>query len=130
MPFNNGPAGIPRKKDLLKVGLFDVLYAGFVRASMMLVPMARSLGSSPYDRYMRRIHNYMKESEEFQKGEEGARVVEFPPMTAWMVFTDMVGHSCTAGQHALVNTFQLPKENCRLQEYTPYEVLRAYAQEN
>jgi len=107
----------------LDEGVFDRLFSGFIRGVSAVVPMARSLDSSPYDRAMRRMHNYMKDSESFQNDEAGSRIVEFGPMTSWMVFTDMVGHSCIAGQHMLSNTYVIPRENCRNQELTPYACL-------
>jgi len=110
--------------DRLKEGFFDRLYSGLVRGVSAVVPMARSIDSSPYNRAMRRCHNFLKESNEFQEGEEGRRIVEFGPMTSWMVLTDMVGHACTSGQHMLSNTYLMPIENCRHQHLTPYACLR------
>lgn len=107
----------------MREGLFDRAYSGLVRGVSALVPRARALDTSPYDRAMRRMHNYMKESADFQQGDAGARTFEFAPMSAWMVFTDMVGHSCTSGQHMLSNTYVIPRENCRRQELTPYACL-------
>jgi hypothetical protein len=107
----------------LDEGVLDRLFSGFIRGVSAVVPMARSLDSSPYDRAMRRMHNYMKDSESFQTEDAGSRIVTFGPMTSWMVFTDMVGHSCISGQHMLSNTYVIPRENCRNQELTPYACL-------
>ncbi len=109
--------------DFLRESLFDRMYSGLVRGVSTLIPIARSIDSSPYDRAMRRFHNFMKESGDFQAGEDGSRIIEFGPMTSWMVFTDMVGHSCISGQHMLSNTYLMPRENCRHQELTPYACL-------
>ncbi len=107
----------------LDEGMLDRLFSGFIRGVSAVVPMARSLDSSPYDRAMRRMHNYMKDSEAFQTEDAGSRIVDFGPMTSWMVFTDMVGHSCISGQHMLSNTYVIPRENCRNPELTPYACL-------
>jgi hypothetical protein len=86
--------------------------------------MARVIDSSPYDRAMRRFHNYMKDSEAFQTSPEGLRQVEFPPLSAWMVLTDMVSHACISGQYAFADTFVVPLENCRFAELSPFHVLQ------
>jgi hypothetical protein len=41
-----------------------------------------------------------------------------------MVFTDMVTHACVSGQHAFIDTFIVPLENCRHRALTPYAVLQ------
>jgi len=74
--------------------------------------MARVVDSSPYDRRMRRFHNWMKDTPSFQA--EPYERFAFPPYSAWMVLTDGVSHACIRGQHALVDTFLIPLRNCRL----------------
>lgn len=88
------------------------------------LPKARMLDSSRYDRRMRRLHNYMKEAPEFRNGKDGLEQFEFPPNVAWMVLTDMVSHACLSGQHALVSTFIVPLQNCRLRQLSPYAILQ------
>ena len=80
--------------------------------------------SSPYDRLMRRFHNYMKDTPSFQEEDENYREVRFPPFSAWMVLTDMVSHASVSGQHALVDTFVLRLSACRLPELAPINILR------
>ncbi len=75
-------------------------------------PMARVLDSSPYDRRMRRFHNWMKDTPSFQAPPH--QRFAFAPFSAWMVLTDGVSHACVSGQHALVDTFLIPLANCRL----------------
>jgi len=82
------------------------------------------MDSSPYDRAMRRFHNYMKDTPSFQSATEGHREFRFKPFTAWMVFTDMVSHACIEGQHALVDTFVVPLRSCRLPELAPINLLK------
>lgn len=82
-----------------------------------------ALDSSPYDRLMRRFHNYMKDTPEFQALEQGHQEFRFAPGSAWMTFTDMVSHACIEGQHAFADTFIVPLENCRLKGMAPYHVL-------
>jgi hypothetical protein len=58
----------------------------------------------PYDRFMLKLHHFMKESQEFQSGCPKDRW-EFPPNSSWIVFTDTTSHSCISGQFALEQTF-------------------------
>ena len=84
--------------------------------------MLRVLDTSDYDRRMRKFHNWMKDTPEFQDGEK--EELRFPPLSAWMVFTDGVSHACIEGQHAFVDTFVVPLANCALRERTPWAVLQ------
>src|SRR3970040_3024290 len=65
----------------------DSLYSGVVRSLSRLYPMARVIDSSPYDRSMRRIHNYMKENEAFRSDVADYREIQFPPLSAWVGLT-------------------------------------------
>ncbi len=112
--------GSPRN---LREGPLDRLWTGSTRAISSLFPTAKHLDSSPYDRAMRRFHNYMKDTPSFQSEPEGHREFRFKPMSAWTVFTDMVSHACIEGQHALVDTFVVRLGSCRLPELAPYHVL-------
>ncbi len=85
---------------------------------------ARLVDSSPYDRLMRRFHNYMKDSPAFRESTEGYREIRFPPFSAWMVLTDMVSHASVSGQHALIDTFVLRLSACRLAKLAPINILR------
>ena len=80
--------------------------------------------SSPYDRRMRRFHNYMKDTPSFQERDETYREIRFPPFSAWMVLTDMVSHASVSGQHALVDTFILRLTACRHPDLAPINILR------
>ena len=101
----------------------DHLFSGFIRALSALYPLARVADSTPYDRSMRRIHNYMKENPGFRDSRAGYREIHFPPLSAWMVFTDGISHSVLTGQHALVTTLLVPLASCRLPDLSPYHVL-------
>jgi hypothetical protein len=104
-------------------GPLDALYSGLVGAVGKLYPLARVIDSSPYDRSMRRIHNFMKENPSFRDNPEGYQEIHFPPLSAWMVFTDGISHSVLTGQHALVTTVLIPLANCRIPDVSPYQVL-------
>lgn len=100
------------------------LLHGLANAGLPLAPM---LDSSPYDRVMRKFHNFMKDTPAFQQSVEHDVTVNFAPFTAWMVLTDMVSHASVSGQHALVYTGILPLKDCRLPELAPFNILREAA---
>ncbi len=105
----------------------DALYSGFVGVMSKVYPLVKVVDSSPYDRAMRRIHNYMKENPSFRDDPTGFKEIRFPPMSAWMVFTDGISHSVLRGQHAFVTTVLVPLANCRRPELAPYRILSAGA---
>lgn len=88
-------------------------------ASMLGITMS---GSSPYDRWMMNFHNFLKENAEFQRNTARSRW-EFPPNSAWMVFTDCVSHAAMSGQYAMEQTFIISKEDLVIPELTPINVL-------
>ncbi len=103
----------------------DRCFSGFVKALSKLYPLAKVLDSSPYDRAMRRIHNYMKESLDFRDNQREYREIRYPPLSAWSVFTDGISHSVVSGQYALITTAIIPLENCRSHDEVPYYILGA-----
>lgn len=117
-------AGLLAKKKKLEEGTVDRLYTGIVDTVASAFPLAKMVDTSPYDRLMRKFHNYMKETRSFQETQDGHVDMRFPPFSAWMVFTDMVSHACTSGQHAFVDTFIVPLKSCRIQEMAPFNVLK------
>jgi hypothetical protein len=116
----DGKRSVPLERTTL-----DNVYSGVVGALGKLYPLARVIDSSPYDRSMRRIHNCMKEDPRFRDDPTDYREIHFPPMSAWMVFTDGISHSVLRGQHAFVTTALVPLANCRLPELSPYRILAA-----
>jgi hypothetical protein len=113
---------------VLERGALDELRSRALRGLVRLgVREALVLDSSPYDRLMRRFHNYMKDTPDFQSGREDYEELRFGPGSAWMVFTDNVSHASISGQHALVNTFIVRLEACRLPQLAPINILRTGA---
>ena len=108
----------------LKKGPLGHLRTGFLSFIDHLgLPVSRVLDSSPYDRAMRKFHNFMKDTPEFQSDPDGRIEMRFPPMSAWMVLTDMVSHACLSGQHCLNYTALLRLEDCQRPELAPYYLL-------
>ena len=91
-----------------------------------LVP---SLRRSPYDDFMMRFHNYLKENSGFQQKCPKQRW-EFPPGSSWMVYTDMVSHAVLSGQFALEQTLIVAKQAMVTPEKSPYGVLAKLATAN
>jgi 3-deoxy-D-manno-oct-2-ulosonic acid (Kdo) hydroxylase len=104
-------------------GLAERALWAVLRAGRRALPMLRVIETSPYDRAMRRFHNWMKDTPSFRESAEGLREISFAPFQAWMVLTDSVSHACIRGQHALVDTFLVPLGNCRLPAEAPYRIL-------
>lgn len=107
----------------LDAPLPERLWSGALRGLSRAFPLARVLDSSPYDRRMRRFHNWMKDTPSFQAPPHER--FSFAPYSAWMVMTDGVSHACISGQHALVDTFLVPLRNC--QRSAPYHYLAGQA---
>src|SRR5437764_608068 len=56
---------------------------GLLRVAGRAFPIARVIDTSPYDRRMRRFHNWMKDTEQFQQPPH--QRFSFAPFSAWMV---------------------------------------------
>jgi 3-deoxy-D-manno-oct-2-ulosonic acid (Kdo) hydroxylase len=91
--------------------------------------LAPSLKRSPYDDFMMRFHNYLKENSAFQQNCPKQHW-EFPPGSSWMVYTDMVSHAVLSGQFALEQTLIVSREAMVAPEKSPYGVLARLASSN
>ena len=109
----------------LEKSLADKAFSGAVNAISRAYPLLKVIDSSPYDRAMRRIHNYMKDTESFRADTSDYREISFPPFSAWSVFTDGVSHSVVSGRFALITTLLIPLANLSQPELAPYHVLAA-----
>lgn len=108
-------------------GLADRAFSSAIGGLARLNPLAHTLDSSPYDRTMRRLHNYMKDGADFKQDARGYEEIRFPPSSAWMVFTDGVSHASLSGQFALVTTIIVAREALRFPQFSPYALLAARA---
>ncbi len=115
----NGPAG-----------LFPMQGKGtsmLHRGQQSLSRVAKAVGlpvraASPYDEFMHRFHNFLKQNTEFQKTCPKIRW-EFPPNSSWIVFTDMVSHAVLSGQFALEQTYIVSRSALALPHKAPVSVL-------
>jgi hypothetical protein len=82
------------------------------------------LKRSPYDDFMMRFHNFLKENASFQ-AECRKEYLQFPAGSSWMVYTDMVPHAVLAGQYALEQTFLVDHQAMVSPESSPLSVLEA-----
>ena len=81
---------------------------------------------SPYDDFMVRFHNFLKENSRFQV--ECAKYPwQFPSGSSWMVYTDTVPHAVLAGQYALEQTLMVKPEALVAPETSPLKVLEGIA---
>ncbi|HTX40203.1 MAG TPA: Kdo hydroxylase family protein [Acidobacteriaceae bacterium] len=86
-----------------------------------------SLKRSPYDDFMMRFHNFLKENPRWQ-AECTKYSFQFPAGSSWMVYTDTVPHAVLAGQYALEQTFLVRPEAMVRPEVSPLRVLEELAQ--
>ena len=77
---------------------------------------------SPYDDFMMRFHNFLKENREFQASCTKYDY-QFPAGSSWMVYTDMVPHAVLAGQYALEQTLLVAPEAMVAPQHAPLTVL-------
>jgi hypothetical protein len=80
----------------------------------------------PYDEFMMRLHNTMKEDAAFQAScvrEE----VQFAPGSSWMVYTETVPHAVLAGQYALEQTFLVDPGAMVARDSAPIAILEKMA---
>ncbi len=81
---------------------------------------------SPYDSFMHRCHNAMKEDASFRETCPKQRW-EFPPGSSWIVFTDCVSHAVLEGQYALEQTFLITRQAMVEPQKSPIAILEQIA---
>lgn len=83
-------------------------------------------GRTPYDMFMLRFHDYLKENAAFQAN--GPKIeMAFAPAATWIVFTDCVAHAVMSGQYAIEQTFLVPPQALVAREVAPYRILEGIA---
>lgn len=84
---------------------------------------------SPYDRFMLKMHNFLKQNELFQKTCP-KDAWDFPPGSCWIVFTDLVSHAALSGQYALEQTLIIPQKTLLFPELSPVSILERLCNRN
>jgi hypothetical protein len=77
---------------------------------------------SLYDEWMLSLHDAAKRDRQYQKHSPHA-VLEFPPGSTWLVYTDQVLHAALKGEFALEQTFHLDLEKMQSPAKAPFHVL-------
>ncbi|HEY2467037.1 MAG TPA: Kdo hydroxylase family protein [Terracidiphilus sp.] len=80
----------------------------------------------PYDEFMMRLHNTMKEDSDFQASCVREHV-QFEPGSSWMVYTETVPHAVLGGQYALEQTFLVDPTAMVTRESAPIAILEKMA---
>lgn len=111
-------------------GLEEIARSGDDRGSF-INSIKRAVGlkvveRSPYDKFMLRFHDYLKENTEFQQSCNKIHIA-FPPMATWMCYTDSVPHAVLSGRYALEQTFIIPVKALVRPEDSPIRVLEKLA---
>lgn len=78
-----------------------------------------------YDHYMTRLHDKMKEDNNYQK-EVTQYEISFPPGSTWIVYTDQASHAALSGQHVFEQTYYLPVEGLDNPETSPLRILERF----
>ena len=73
---------------------------------------------------MLRFHDYLKANAEYQQNCTKYRW-EFPPGSAWIVFTDIVPHAVLSGQYALEQTVIVSRHALLAASRAPIEILKS-----
>jgi len=81
---------------------------------------------TPYDDFMMRMHNTMKEDADFQR-DCAKEFVQFAPGSSWMVYTETVPHAALAGQYALEQTLLVDPQAMVTPESAPVAILEKMA---
>jgi hypothetical protein len=116
--LNGGPVPLPSTMETNPIKrLLTGMGAGKI---------APSLKRSPYDDFMMRFHNYLKENTAFQQNCPKQHW-EFSPGSSWMVYTDMVSHAVLSGQFALEQTLIVARQAMVAPEKSPYGILARFA---
>jgi hypothetical protein len=118
--FAPGRLAIPRRSSVAARSLTQFASAtGLGR----VVPQWKR---TPYDEFMMKLHNAMKEDAEFQRT-CAKEFVQFAPGSSWMVYTETVPHAALAGQYALEQTLLIDPSVMVTPESAPVAVLENMA---
>ena len=114
-----------------QAGLKGFAAQGIKRSNSLVVGVKKMFGlkavdHSPYDKFMLRFHDFLKEQSDFQANCPKTRL-EFPPGSTWLCYTDSVPHAVLSGQYALEQTFIIPLNALVTPEKAPIRILEKMA---
>jgi hypothetical protein len=118
--FTPGKLAIPQPDS-------SVLRAGKqVAQATGLAALVPQWKRGPYDEFMMRLHNAMKEDSAFQAS-CAREEVQFAPGSSWMVYTETVPHAVLGGQYALEQTFLVDPAAMVARDSAPIAILEKMA---
>ena len=118
--FSPGKLAIPKPESpVIRAGKQLAQASGLAS----LVPQWKR---GPYDDFMMRLHNAMKEDAAFQASCL-RQEVQFAPGSSWMVYTETVPHAVLGGQYALEQTFLVDPAAMVTRESAPIAILEKMA---
>jgi hypothetical protein len=124
-PFESFARQFAKDAGLLKIAEGDSFLRRVVRDWGARLGV-RGMDKTPYDAFMLRFHDYLKENSSFQANCPKVRL-EFPPLSTWIVYTDGVAHAVLSGQYALEQTFLVPSGALVSPDQAPYRILEKIA---
>ena len=80
---------------------------------------------SPYHQLMSRLHFHGKTDEYLQR-QAPVHHWEFPPGSAWLVFSDIVSHAVQGGRYAIDQTFLIPAHGFRDENRSTKSVIERF----
>jgi 3-deoxy-D-manno-oct-2-ulosonic acid (Kdo) hydroxylase len=86
--------------------------------TMFEILRTRESRQSEFDRFMLRLHDFLKTNEEFQERAR-KKILTFPPGSAWLAMTDGFSYGELRGQFALEHSFFIRNEVLGLPECAP-----------
>jgi len=123
-----GPFESLAQQYAVGAGLREIADEAFLARALRSWGARLGLGArrTPYDTFMLRFHDYLKENADFQGHCRKVRH-EFPPLATWLVFTDGVAHAAMSGQYAMEQTFLIPPSALVAPDHAPFRVLETLA---
>ncbi len=120
--FTSGEIALPQAESAMRRrGRTTLCHTAVGQALSRALP---ALQRSPYDRFMLRLHHFLKENDSYQA--HGLRqAASFPPGSSWMVYTDTVPHAVLSGRYALEQTFLVVHDAMVTPEHAPLQVLQS-----
>lgn len=121
-----GEAGVPfpESPGYSKLDRLQKKMNGWLKQFGFKVPMR-----SPYDHFMLKLHNFLKENGSFQQNCQKDHW-DFAPFSCWAVFTDQVSHAAIGGQYALEQTLLIPTNALLHPEDSPVAILERLSGKN
>ena len=119
------------EKYAAEAGLAGIAAKAAAQSHPLIWSVKKALGfknanHSPYDRFMLRFHDYLKENSGFQENCPKVRL-EFQPGWTWICYTDSVPHAVLSGRYALEQTFIIPLTSLVAPAKAPIRVLERLA---